>query len=118
MRYLVALMLPAAIALGACSDSPRPYGDRTTPPPDAAKPADPAPAPAPAPATMAPAPTSSAPPVPPSAATDVESKKGTDTGMIGGASGETASGGKPGTGTADGAGTPAVSSGERTENKR
>ena len=43
-----AALLPAALSLAACSDSPRPYGDRTTPPPSAkdapgATPAPPAP---------------------------------------------------------------------------
>jgi hypothetical protein len=36
--------------------------------------------------------------VPPQTATDVDTKKGTDTGMVGGASGDVASGGKPGSG--------------------
>jgi hypothetical protein len=57
--------------------------------------------------------------VPPSTATDIDKEKGTDTGMIGGASGTVASGGKPGSGTASGGGTgPAVSSGDRTEVKK
>jgi hypothetical protein len=32
---IAAALLPAATALSACSDSPRPYGDRTTAPPSA-----------------------------------------------------------------------------------
>jgi hypothetical protein len=86
------------------------------------------PAPAPEPRATPPssssssstAPAANQPPiVPPNTATDVESKKGTETGMVGGASGDVASGGKPGSGTAAGAGTgAAVSSGEKTENKK
>jgi hypothetical protein len=48
---LTAALLPAALSLAACSDSPRPYGDRTTPPPSATD------APGRAPANAAPAPT-------------------------------------------------------------
>lgn len=33
--WLIAALVPAAVALAACSDSPRPYGDRTTAPPSA-----------------------------------------------------------------------------------
>ena len=43
---IAAALLPAAVALSACSDSPRPYGDRTTPPPSAKDVPGAAPAPA------------------------------------------------------------------------
>lgn len=36
--WLAVALVPAALALSACSDSPRPYGDRTTPPPSATVP--------------------------------------------------------------------------------
>ena len=101
----VCIAVVAAFAFSSCSDR---------------KPAPPAaPAPAATPANVAPTPTSSAPVVPPGTGTDVESKKGTVTGMVGGEAGTVASSGKPGSGTASGAGTGAAqSSGERTENKK
>ena len=101
----VSLALLAAVALSSCSDR---------------KPAPPAaPAPAATPGNVAPTPTSSAPVMPPGTATDVESKKGTVTGMVGGEAGTVGSSGKPGSGTASGAGTGAAqSSAEKTENKK
>lgn len=69
------------------------------------------PAPAPtAPASVPPAstsPSSSAPVIAPGTGEDV-TKKGTNTGMVGGESGTVASSGKPGTGTDSGAGTGAA----------
>jgi hypothetical protein len=118
-RNAVRTLLPVVVAIAipgllmACSE-------RQPAPPATVTPA-PAPAPAPTmtpPADTAPS-TAATPVVPPQTATDVEDKKGTDTGMVGGASGTVASGGKPGSGTASGAGTgPAQSSGEQTENKK
>ena len=97
------IALVAVFAFSSC-------GDRKPPPPVT---------PAAAPANVAPAPTSSAPVIPPGSGTDVESKKGTVTGMVGGEAGTVASDGKPGTGTASGAGTGAAqSSGEKIENKK
>lgn len=102
---LVFIALAATFALSGCSD-------RKTAPPAAS-------APAAAPANTAPTPTSSAPVMPAGTGTDVEGKKGTVTGMVGGEAGTVASSGKPGTGTASGAGTGAAeSSGEKTENKK
>lgn len=80
-------------------------------------------APTPAPATpMPPAsdvkPSTDPAPVP-GQGKDVTQDKGTETGMPGGEAGTVPSSGKPGTGTSSGAGTgPAVSSGEKTENKK
>lgn len=83
------------------------------------EPASPPSAPPPASTTSSTAPAKQEPVVPPNTATDVEAKKGTETGMVGGASGDVASGGKPGSGTAAGGGTgPAVSSGEKTDVKK
>ena len=116
-RWLMAAVVPSALALtlAACSDSPRPYGAKTTP--QGATPANTA-----APTTdtpAAPPPSASTPVIPPNTATEVDQKKGSETGMFGGASGTVASGGKPGSGTASGAGTgPAESSGEKQENKK
>lgn len=99
------IALVAAFALSSCSE-------RKLAPPAA-------PAPAATPANVVPTPTSSAPVMPPGSGTDVESKKGTATGIVGGEAGTVASSGKPGTGTASGAGTGAAqSSGEKTENKK
>lgn len=76
----------------------------------------PPPAPASAPSTTSPS--SSAPPVTQGSATDV-TKKGTETGMVGGEAGTVSSSGKPGTGTSSGAGTGAAqSSDSKTENKK
>lgn len=100
--WLTALpVLPVLLMVAACSDSPRPYGDRTTTPPSspAARGEGPSmtpPANTAAPTPSAPAPESSAPTVPPKAAEEVDAKKGNETGMVGGASGAAASGGKPG----------------------
>lgn len=112
--------LPVALVLGACSDSPRPYGDRTTAPaPPASERSPGGPTMTPPANTAAPAPNAAAPVVPPTSAEDVDAKKGSETGMAGGASGTTASGGKPGSGTEAGAGTgPAQSSGARTETNK
>lgn len=117
-RYWLAA-LPVALVLAACSDSPRPYGDRTTTPPSspAAKGEGPSmtpPANTAAPPASAPAPGSAAPTVPPSAAEDVEAKKGSETGMVGGASGAAASGGKPGA-NMPGSGDAAQTTGEPTK---
>lgn len=71
------------------------------------------------PSTPVPTTASSDPVQVPGKGTDVMEEKGTQTGMIGGASGTVASGGKPGSGTVSGAGTgPALESGERIENKK
>lgn len=116
-RWLFVAIVPSAIALtlGACSDSPRPYGDRKVAP--GATPSNTAAPTADSPA--APPPATGSPVIPPSTATDVEQKTGTDTGMVGGASGTVGSGGKPGSGTSSGGGTgPAESSGEKTENRK
>jgi hypothetical protein len=49
----------------------------------------------------------------------VVTKKGTETGMVGGESGTVAASGKPGTGTASGAGTGAAqASDDKTSNKK
>jgi hypothetical protein len=99
---VLSLLLASMLSLSGCSER---------------KPA-PVTAPAPAPAPSAPAPTSSAPPVTPGTASDVN-KKGTETGMVGGESGTVAASGKPGTGTSEGAGTgAAVSSDTKTEDKK
>ncbi len=114
---ICAIVLPAALALAlvACSDNRRPYGAKTAPPgPTPANTAAPTPE---SPAAVPPA--ASSPVIPPATATDVDEKKGSETGMVGGASGTVASGGKPGSGTESGAGTgAAVSSGEKTENRK
>ena len=71
------------------------------------------------PSTPVPTTSSSDPVQVPGKGTDVTQQKGTETGMIGGASGTVASGGKPGSGTVSGAGTgPAKESGDRIENKK
>ena len=102
----VSIALLAAVAISSCSDR------KTVAPPAPSAPMAP-------PANTAPTPTSSAPVMAPGTATDAESKKGTVTGMVGGESGTVASSGKPGTGTASGAGTGAAkSSDEKTENKK
>lgn len=80
-------------------------------------------APAPAPATTVPPAADVKPSTDPASvpgkATEVTQDKGTQTGMPGGEAGTVASSGKPGSGTSSGAGTgPAVSSGEKTENKK
>lgn len=99
----VSIALLAAVAFSGCSDR---------------KPAS-SPAPVATPANTAPMPTSSAPVIPPGTTTDVETKKGTVTGMVGGEAGTVGSSGKPGSGTASGAGTGAAqSSAEKTENKK
>lgn len=102
VRTLLMMSIAASATLSVVGCSER----KPTPPP----------APAPAPSTAAPS--SSAPPVTPGSAADV-TKKGTETGMIGGESGTVASSGKPGTGTESGAGTGAAqSSDSKTENKK
>jgi len=71
------------------------------------------------PATPVPTTSSSDPVQVPGKGTEVTEQKGTETGMVGGASGTVASGGKPGSGTVSGAGTGAAQeSGERIENKK
>lgn len=118
-RTVVRVVLPVAVAVfgavvvAGCTER------RPAPAPQPK--VDPAPPPATTtPSTPTPAPTTGSPPViAPSTATDVETKKGTETGMIGGESGTVSSSGKPGQGTASGAGTgPAQSSGEETVNKK
>ena len=128
------ISLPVVLALAACSDSPRPYGARTTVPAEdkgaepfspAAKGEGPAMAPpantaATAPglsAPSAPAHTSNAPTVRPDPVEDVEAKKGSETGMVGGASGTAASGGKPGA-NMPGAGEAAQTTGEPTTSSK
>lgn len=101
------LALTATVVISSCSER-KPSPSVT---PAATVPANTAPTSA--------GPTSSAPVIAPGAAIDVESKKGTVTGMVGGEAGTVASSGKPGTGTASGAGTGAAkSSEEKTENKK
>ncbi|MGZ9031034.1 MAG: hypothetical protein ACXW2G_06650 [Burkholderiaceae bacterium] len=114
--------LPFVLLLAACSDSPRPYGDRTTTPPSSPAAKGEAPTMTPpsntaAPATAAPAPSSAAPVLPPSAAEDVDAKKGSETGMVGGASGTAASGGKPGA-NMPGSGEAAQTTGEPTKSSK
>jgi len=107
-----------ALLLSACGDNPRTNDASTTPPPVPANTA----APIPAPVTndaVTPVPNSSAPVVPPDAATDVEAKKESEGGIVGGAAGIPASGGSAGSGTDRAAGTaPGVSSGEKTQNEK
>lgn len=89
--------IPLAL-LVACGDRPSPPASAPTGAPPSSS------------STSAPSP--QAPVVPPNTATDVEAKKGTETGMVGGASGDVGSGGKPGSGkTAGQATSPPVSSG-------
>ena len=114
---VIGIFLPAsaamivAIALTACSDR-RPT--QTTPPVTTAPTAPTAPT-----VTTGTSSSSSGPVIAPSTATDVVTKKGTETGMVGGESGTVAASGKPGTGTASGAGTgAAVASDEKTTNKK
>lgn len=118
VQRLLCAALPLAV-LAACGDRTPAPGSQ--PPPTGAPPANTA-----SPATSTPStPTtpsgssSSEPVVAPGTATDVDAKKGTETGMVGGASGDVASGGKPGSGTDAGAGTgAAVSSGDRIGTKK
>ena len=109
--------LPVVLILAACSDSPRPYGDRTTTPPSSpaarGETSTTPPANTAAPAPSAPAPSSTAPVVPPGAGETVDEKKGSETGMVGGASGSAASGGKPGA-NMPGTGGAAQTTGEPT----
>ncbi|HYM48844.1 MAG TPA: hypothetical protein VES91_10215 [Burkholderiaceae bacterium] len=112
-RSIVRVVLPlsvaalAALALNSCSDR------KPVPAPTSS------PAPASPPANTAPTPTSNAPVVTPGTGTDVATKKGTETGMVGGESGTVASSGKPGSGTSSGAGTGAAEgSGDKTVNKK
>jgi hypothetical protein len=104
------LLLPLAIGLSACDRRHAPVEPASTPS---------------APANTA-SPTAEQPARPPGDISDpskgpgaeVTEQKGTETGMVGGASGTVASGGKPGSGTSAGGGTgPAVSSTEKTEKK-
>jgi hypothetical protein len=104
--WLLPCVLGVPLVLLAC-------GDRQS----ADRPAGPVTSTAPVPTNTAPA--NPGPVVPPSSATDIEKETGTATGMVGGASGTVASGGKPGSGTSSGGGTgAAVSSGGRTSNKK
>lgn len=106
------LLLPLAVAIGlsACDRRDAPIESASTPgaPPNTASP------------------TAQYPARPPSDIGDpskapgieVTEHEGTETGMVGGASGTVVSGGKPGSGTEAGGGTgPAVSSTEKTEKK-
>ena len=111
MRAVLPLAIFSMLALGGCSERKTTV---TTPTPAPAPAAAPTPAATPAPVT----PTSNAPVISPGSGSDV-TKKGTETGMIGGEAGTVASSGKPGTGTAEGAGTGAAqSSDSKTENKK
>ncbi len=83
------------------------------------RPVTPTPSVTPVPTAPASTSSSSGPVIPPSTGTDVVTKKGTETGMVGGESGTVASSGKPGTGTESGAGTgAAIASDEKTTNKK
>lgn len=109
----VSALASAFLLLSGCSDrNPAPT-----------KPAASSPSASTPPATSPPAstatPSSSGPVIPPGTGTDVVAKKGTETGMVGGESGTVAASGKPGTGTASGAGTGAAqASDEKTSNKK
>ena len=107
--------LPVVLVLAACSDSPRPYGDRTTTPPSspAAK-GETSPTMTPPANTAAPTPAAPGATLPPQAAEGVDEKKGSETGMVGGASGTAASGGKPGA-NMPGSGDAAQTTGEPTK---
>lgn len=117
------ILAAAVLALAAAGCGQRDAGNT----PDGVKAPPPATttstAPAPAPATPTPPaadvkPSTDPAPVP-GKATEITQDKGTATGMPGGEAGTVASSGKPGSGTSSGAGTgPAVSSGEKTENKK
>lgn len=108
--------LSAALVVGGCQDRDQTGAQRTPPAASDAVKTSPATTP---PATPAPTTSSSDPVVVPGKGTDVVEQKGTETGMVGGASGPVASGGKPGSGTESGAGTgPAQSSGDKVENKK
>lgn len=99
------VMLSALIAAAGCSDR------------KPAQPVTPAATSTTAPANTA-APASNAPAVTPGTASDV-TKKGTETGMVGGEAGTVASSGKPGSGTESGAGTGAAqASDSKTSNKK
>lgn len=115
---VVRVLLPVALLAGAfsgvgCNDRKPATPATSTPPTPMQSPAVTSP-----PATTS-APTSNAPAIAPGTGTDVVTKKGTETGMVGGESGTVAASGKPGTGTASGAGTGASqASGDRTVNKK
>ncbi|MBC8119083.1 MAG: hypothetical protein H7X75_05865 [Burkholderiaceae bacterium] len=108
----VSALLSALAILSGCSD--RNPGAVKAPASSPAPSTPPATAP-----TSTPAPSSSGPVIAPGTGTDVVTKKGTETGMVGGESGTVAASGKPGTGTASGAGTGAAqASDEKTSNKK
>ena len=118
-----ATALSVALILDACSDSPRPYGNRTTTPPSS--PAARGETPSTPPANTA-APASSAPAGAEFDRADgsarrrvksVDEKKGNETGMVGGASVAAASGGKPGA-NMPGTGGAAQTTGEPTTSSR
>lgn len=117
--FAAAVAVAAVAGCGQRSDGNTPDGVKAPPP----APVTTSTAPAPAPATPMPPATDVKPSGDPAPITgqavDPATDKGTKTGMPGGEAGTVASSGKPGTGTADGAGTgPAVSSGEKTVNKK
>jgi hypothetical protein len=92
--------IPMAL-LVACSDRPSPPASAPTGAPPSSS----------TPSSSTNSPSQQAPVIPPNTAADVEAKKGTETGMVGGASGDVASGGKPGSGKSAGQATsPPVSS--------
>ena len=104
-------LLSAFLLLAGCSDRTKPpapaSGSSVSTPPSTSPPASTS------------TPTSSAPVIAPGTGTDVVTKKGTETGMVGGESGTVAASGKPGTGTGSGAGTGAAqASEEKTTNKK
>jgi hypothetical protein len=107
----VSMALLASLVLAACGDRQAP-APVVTPAPQTTTPSPPPPA-SPPPST------SSAPVIAPGTGTDVESKKGSETGMVGGEAGTVPSSGKPGTGTESGGGTGAAqSSDDTTQNKK
>lgn len=110
-EFIRALTIVAAGAFGA-SLTLAGCGDRKSTAPVSA-PAPSAPA-----NTAAPAPTTTAPTVPAGSGSEV-TKKGTETGMIGGEAGTAASDGKPGSGTNSNAGTGAAQSSDgKTSDKK
>ena len=109
----ISALLSAFSLLAGCSDR----NPAATKPPASTTPASTPPATSPPASTSTPS--SSGPVIAPGTGTDVVTKKGTETGMVGGESGTVAASGKPGTGTTSGAGTGAAqASDDKTTNKK